>query len=166
VDSPQAIVIMGVSGSGKTSVGVALAEKLGWPFFDGDDYHLEESVAKMAAGHSLDDHDRAPWLTILNGLIHEHLQLDESLVLACSALKYKYRVRLAQHNPGTIFVYLCGDIDLICRRMQARKGHFMRAEMLQSQVDTLEEPQDAIVVQIDQSIENIVAEIIAQLPKN
>lgn len=157
---------MGISGSGKTSVGIALSKRLRWPFFDGDDYHSKESVAKMAAGSPLDDHDRAPWLATLNGLIHEHLQRGESLVLACSALKHKYRDRLTQHNPGTIFVYLCGDVDLISRRMQARKGHYMRAEMLQSQVDTLEEPRDAIVVQIDQSIENIVAEIVAQLPTN
>ncbi len=162
-ERPRAIVLMGVSGCGKTSVGVRLSEILGWPYFDADEYHPAENVAKMAVGIPLSDEDRIPWLDALHDVIHEHLGNGRSILLSCSALKESYRQRLTADNPGTVFVYLKGDFELIFRRMQARKGHYMKAQMLQSQFDALEEPGDAIVVCIDQSIEAIVNAVIEAL---
>ncbi len=162
-ERPRAIVLMGVSGCGKTSVGVRLSEILGWPYFDADEYHPAENVAKMAAGIPLSDEDRIPWLDALHDVIHEHLGNGRSILLSCSALKESYRQRLTADNPGTVFVYLKGDFELIFRRMQARKGHYMKAQMLQSQFDALEEPGDAIVVGIDQNIEAIVNAVIEAL---
>ena len=124
---PQALILMGVSGCGKSSVGELLSQKLGWPFFDGDDFHPPENVAKMAAGNPLNDDDRTPWLANLHDLIADHLSQGKSILLACSALKQKYRDQLAAGNPGTVFVHLKGDFDLIFGRMQARAGHYMKA---------------------------------------
>ncbi|HBX67916.1 MAG TPA: gluconate kinase [Chloroflexi bacterium] len=163
---PQAVVLMGVSGCGKTSVGAELSRILGWPFFDGDDFHPPENVAKMAAGIPLNDDDRAPWLANLHDLIAEHLRRGQSVLLACSALKQKYRTQLAAGNPGTVFVHLKGDFDLIFGRMQARAGHYMKAEMLRSQFATLEEPTEALTVDINQNLDRIVVEIITQLKKS
>jgi gluconokinase len=163
---PQALVLMGVSGCGKTSVGQRLSQILGWPFFDGDDFHPPENVAKMAAGIPLDDADRAPWLANLHDLIAENLSQGQSLLLACSALKQKYRDQLAAGNPGTLFVHLEGDFDLIFRRMQARAGHYMKVEMLHSQFAALEAPSEAITVDISQKLDTIVAEIITRLKRN
>ncbi|HBY09401.1 MAG TPA: gluconate kinase [Chloroflexi bacterium] len=163
---PQAVVLMGVSGCGKTSVGAELSRILGWPFFDGDDFHPPENVAKMAVGIPLNDDDRAPWLANLHDLIAEHLRRGQSVLLACSALKQKYRTQLAAGNPGTVFVHLKGDFDLIFGRMQARAGHYMKAEMLRSQFATLEEPTEALTVDINQNLDRIVVEIITQLKKS
>ncbi len=160
---PQALVLMGVSGCGKTFVGERLSQILGWPFFDGDDFHPKENVNRMAAGIPLNDDDRSPWLANLHDLIAEHLAKGKSLLLACSALKQTYRNQLAEGNPGTVFVHLKGDFDLIFNRMQARTGHYMKAEMLRSQFETLEEPDDSLTVDIGQNIDVIVKEIIAQL---
>ena len=158
-----ALILMGVSGCGKTSVGELLSQELGWPFYDGDDFHPPANVAKMGAGIPLEDADRQPWLQALHDLIHRHLVEGESLLLACSALKETYRRTLAEGNPGTVFVYLKGNFDLIFGRMQARAGHYMKAEMLRSQFETLEEPQEALVVDIDQSTEQITRIIIRTL---
>ena len=155
-----AIVLMGVSGSGKTAVGQALADELGWPFYDGDDYHPAENVAKMAGGISLDDTDRTPWLQTLRDLIAEHLQAGKNLVLACSALKERYRQQLREGNDGLIFVHLYGDFDLIWSRMRARQEHYMKPEMLRSQFDVLEVPSDALVIDIGKPVLAIVSEII------
>ncbi len=163
MNTPTAIILMGVSGCGKSSTGAALSARLGWPFLDGDDFHPQENVAKMAAGHPLDDNDRAPWLAALHNLIHTHLQAGQSLLLACSALKEKYRVQLSSDNAGTQFVYLKGDFDLIYGRMLTRADHYMQAEMLQSQFNTLEEPTNAIVININQSMEKIVQGIIKKI---
>jgi gluconokinase len=160
---PQAIILMGVSGCGKTSIGVRLSRILGWPFFDGDDIHPPENIAKMAQGIPLDDDDRVPWLANLHDLITEHLAEGQSILLACSALKIKYRNQLAKDNPGTVFVYLKGDFDLIFDRMQIRPGHYMKAEMLRSQFDALEEPTDAWVVEIAQDLDCITKEITSRL---
>jgi len=157
---PQALVLMGVSGCGKTSVGQRLSQVLGWPFFDGDDFHPKANVDKMAAGIPLSDDDRTPWLANLHDLIAEHLAAGKSLLLACSALKQTYRDQLAEDNPGTVFVVLRGDFDLIFGRMQARTGHYMKAGMLRSQFTTLEEPAEALTVDIDQDLDKIVKEII------
>jgi gluconokinase len=155
-----AVVVMGVSGSGKTTVGQRLAERLGWPFYDADKFHPKENVAKMSSGQPLSDEDRKPWLEALNQLIARNLEQHQSLVLACSALKEKYRQHLASgHEPHTQFVYLKGSFETIYARMQTRE-HFMKPSMLKSQFETLEEPANAIVVDIKKSQDEIVAELL------
>jgi gluconokinase len=163
----QVVVLIGVSGSGKTTIGQALAQVLGWPFYDGDDFHPPENIAKMAAGHPLDDRDRQPWLERLGRLIHEHLAQDKSALLACSALKKDYRDQLRQGNPGLRFIYLEGDFDLIWERMAARPGHYMQASMLRSQFADLEPPgpEEALAVSIDQPVAAILGEILQALKK-
>jgi gluconokinase len=159
----RVFVVMGVSGSGKSTVGRALVQRLDCPFYDGDDFHPEANVAKMSQGIPLDDDDREPWLARLADLIQAHLARGETAVIACSALKEKYRQQLRRAESNVVFVYLKGSFDLIWGRMQQREGHFMKAEMLQSQFATLEEPDpaQAIVVDIDQDVPAIVEEIIA-----
>ena len=162
-NSHQVVVLMGVSGSGKTAVGTRLSEQLGWPFYDGDDFHPKENVEKMTSVIPLEDGDRAAWLAALHEIIAEHLAQDRSMLLACSALRRTYRDQLAEGNPGTVFVYLKGDFDLIFERMQTRTGHYMQAEMLRSQFETLEEPGEALIVDVNQSLDTIVSIIITQL---
>jgi gluconokinase len=158
-------VMMGVSGCGKSTVGAALAQKLAVPFYDGDDFHPPENVAKMASGIPLTDTDRAPWLAVLHDLLAAHVARGETAVLACSALKRKYRDQLQVDNGNVIFVYLHGEFDLIWQRMQARQNHYMKAEMLQSQFDTLEplSADEGIIIEIDQDIESILARIEQEL---
>ena len=158
-DSPQAIILVGVSGCGKTAVGKRLSQAWGWPSFDGDDFRPPENIAKMSTGIPLNDDDRALWLTKLHDLVADHLQSGKSMLLACSALKQKYRDQLRAGDPGTFVVCLKGDFDLIFGRMAAREDHYMKAKMLRSQFDALEEPADAITVDIDKSLEEIVEEI-------
>jgi gluconokinase len=162
------IVVMGVSGSGKTTVGQALAARLGCPFYDGDDFHPPENVAKMAGGIPLNDEDRAPWLAHLHDLIHDHLSRGALAVLACSALKRRYRDQLRVGNDRMQFVYLHGDFDLIWSRMQTREDHYMKAEMLHSQFDALEQPgpDEAITVSIEADQEQIVTTVLAHLQKS
>ena len=157
-------VIMGVSGCGKTTIGEALAAHLGCPFYDGDDFHSPQNVAKMAAGIPLNDGDRAPWLDTLAALIQEHLDREETAVLASSALKKRYRDSL-RVDGRVQFIFLDGDFDLIWERMQARHDHYMKAEMLQSQFDALEAPgeEEAIRVPIDQSVNDILSQILLAL---
>lgn len=157
-------VVMGVSGSGKTTVGKALAEKLGCSFYDGDDFHPPENVAKMAGGTPLNDDDRRPWLAALHQLLAGHVAKGETAVLACSALKKKYRNQLQVENK-TCFIFLRGSFDLIWERMQARQNHYMKAEMLQSQFDALEAPNEdeAIVIDIDQNVDEILLKIANQI---
>ncbi len=157
-------VVMGVSGCGKTTVGQAMAKHFGCPFYDGDDFHPPENVAKMVSGVPLNDDDRAPWLARLHDLLAEHIGRGETAVLACSALKKKYRDQL-QVNGRVQFVYLHGSFDLIWQRMQARKNHYMKAEMLQSQFDTLEPPSvdEALIIYIDRDIESILKLIEAEI---
>jgi gluconokinase len=157
-------IIMGVSGCGKTSVGQQLAAKLSCPFYDGDDFHPPENVAKMASGQPLNDDDRYPWLARLHDLIGEHLERGETAVLACSALKKKYRDQLRAGNDGAQFVFLDGDFDLIWQRMSARANHYMKADMLQSQFDALERPypHEAFTIPINQSVNEIVNNIYAK----
>jgi carbohydrate kinase (thermoresistant glucokinase family) len=163
MSDPKVIILMGVSGSGKTSVGKALSDILGLSFHDGDDYHPEANIVKMAASQPLEDDDRLPWLAALHNLIHKHIQEETSLILACSALKRKYRCQLREGNPGIIFVYLHGDFDLIYKRMALRSSHYMQARMLQSQFEALEEPRNAIVVDINQSLDEIIRDIVKKI---
>ena len=155
-------MVLGVSGSGKSTVGEALAGALGWPFADADDFHPATNVAKMRAGIPLTDADRAPWLATLRELMAQALAGGHSLVLACSALKQAYRDRL-QVDARVRFVYLRGDRDLIAARIAARTGHYMPPGLLQSQFDALEEPDDALWVEVDQPPEAIVGEILDAL---
>lgn len=152
------IILMGVSGSGKSVIGIELGKQLDWPFYDADDFHSEESKKKMHAGTPLTDDDRAPWLNTLAELIQKHIELEERMVLACSALKDSYRTTLDIH-PSCKFVYLKGSFELIKKRMENRTHHFFSPELLQSQFDTLEEPTHCLVVDIDDSVEGIVKTI-------
>jgi gluconokinase len=154
---------MGVSGCGKSTVGEALAAALDSPFYDGDDFHSAENVAKMASGVPLNDDDRYPWLASLNDLLADHLARNASAVLACSALKRKYRDQLRDGNDGAVFVYLQGDFDTIWQRMQARSGHYMQADMLHSQFDALEAPDsdEALIISVDQPVDAIVTAILS-----
>lgn len=156
------IILMGVSGSGKTTVGNALAHELGWTFFDGDDYHPERNVAKMRSGIPLTDEDRMDWLLTLAELISDNLERSEPGVLACSALKQQYRDFLEVDPERVKFVYLKGSREMISARMQDRKDHFMQSGMLDSQFNTLEEPLDALMVDINLCPEEIVKSIISR----
>jgi gluconokinase len=151
------VVLMGVAGSGKTTVGKLLASQLGWTFADGDDYHSAANVEKMRSGIPLTDADRVPWLESLRSSIVSWITDGTNAALACSALRRDYRERL-RVGPEVRFVYLRGDRALLAKRMHARHGHFMAEEMLESQLATLEEPEDAMVVDVDRSPEEIVAE--------
>ena len=152
------VVIMGVAGSGKTTAGKLLASQLNWRFADADDYHSAANVEKMRSGIPLTDADRAPWLETLRSVIVSWITKGTNAVLACSALKREYRERLLA-GPEVHFVYLKGDRALLEERMRARHGHFMAERMLASQLATLEEPEDAVVVDINRSPQEIVAEI-------
>jgi carbohydrate kinase (thermoresistant glucokinase family) len=144
----RAIILMGVAGAGKTTIGRLLADQLGWSFYDGDDFMPEANVAKMTSGRPLNDADRKPWLAILNRLIRAHLENGRCLVVGSSALKETYRQQLSHGvEVGQIhFIYLKGDFELLEQRMKERKGHYMKADMLASQFATLEEPQNALVI--------------------
>ena len=161
--APLFVVVMGVSGSGKTTVGELLAARMGWRFYDGDKFHPPENVAKMAAGTPLDDADRAGWLAVLAGLMRDGLGRGDSGVIACSALKEKYRDDLRVDPARVHFVYLKGSFDLIWERMLRRQNHYMKASMLQSQFATLEEPEGVLTCDITPPPEQIVDEIIAGL---
>ena len=156
-------IVMGVSGSGKTSVGKSLAEHLGWDFYDADDFHPQANVEKMATGMPLDDSDRTPWLAALHDLISSSLTQNRPGVLACSALKERYRERLLDGNAGVQLVYLKGSYELIWSRMIVRKDHYMKPQMLQSQFDTLEEPSDALTVDISLPVDEILQVVIKQM---
>lgn len=156
-------IVMGVSGSGKTTIGRLLAERLGCPFFDGDDYHPPENVTKMAAGRPLDDEDRAGWLAALAAVIRSGLAAGGGGVIACSALKEKYRSALRVQAGEVMFIYLKGSYELILARLQSRRGHYMRAGLLQSQFDTLDEPLDALVVDVGLPPAQIVQTIIQHI---
>jgi gluconokinase len=154
------VVLMGVSGSGKTTVGKLLAEKLGWPFVEGDDYHPAANVEKMRAGIPLDDDDRRPWLAVLRERVDKACTTGENIVLACSALKHSYQDYLEQHDPACVhYVYLHGPEELIRKRLAARKGHFMNPNLLHSQFETLEPPTVAIRVEVSGSPEQVAEEI-------
>jgi gluconokinase len=149
---------MGVTGSGKTTVGQALAESLQWQFADADDFHPASNVAKMRAGIPLDDADRAPWLAALRTQIDKWLHAGTNAVLACSALKQAYRDELVV-SPGVRIVYLRARSDLIEERLKERHGHYMDPNLLPSQFSTLEEPMDALVVDVDASVPDILRQI-------
>lgn len=166
---PAAVVVMGVSGAGKTSVGELLAKRLASTFIEGDRLHPAENVAKMAQGIPLTDEDRWPWLDLVGKELADAKGRGENVVVTCSALKKVYRDRLRQASGGTLyFVFLTGDPKVLEERMGARTGHFMPAALLQSQLATLENPQDeagVVTVDIDASLDAIVDKAIDELAK-
>lgn len=157
------IVVMGVSGSGKSTVGAALAQRLRVPFADADDFHPPANIAKMTAGHALDDDDRYPWLEVIGEWLAAH---HDGGVMSCSALKRKYRDQLRRHCPDVEFLHLNGSIEVVARRQASRPGHFMPASLVASQFETLE-PLEAdehgTAIDIDQSIDSIVEEYVSRI---
>jgi gluconokinase len=156
---------MGVSGSGKSTVGFALAKALRWHFIEGDDHHPQTNLDKMASGEPLSDDDRLPWLANLKREIDTHFAQGQSVVVSCSALRRSFRNHLQLGDPGFRFVYLKGDYDLILGRMRSRPGHFMPPDLLRNQLDTLEEPDDAIVVNVTTPVDQIVTYVLAELAR-
>ena len=152
---------MGVSGCGKTTIGKVLAERLGWVFYDADDFHPYVNIDKMASGIPLNDSDRVLWLAALHDLITTCLKANRSGVLACSALKESYRQTLLAGIENVQIVYLKGSYDLLLSRMSRRANHFMKPTLLQSQLDALEEPANALSIDISLSIGDIVEMILA-----
>jgi gluconokinase len=159
----EVIVVMGVSGSGKTTIARSLAARIDAAMLDADDFHSPANVAKMARGEPLDDADREGWLSALREQIDKVLAEHRRAVLACSALKRAYRDRLGVGRPDVVLVYLQGSYELIRNRMHARHGHFMKESMLASQFATLEEPTDAITVDVSLPPDEIVDAIVRAL---
>jgi gluconokinase len=153
------VIVMGVTGAGKTTVGRALAGALGWEFHDGDELHSEASKRKMHLGIALDDADRAPWLSALRILIQGMVSEGRNGVVACSALRQAYRDELVVDPKFVRVVHLKGSKEVIGARLRNRVGHFMNPDLLQSQFETLEEPRDAIVVDVSMAPEAIVSAI-------
>ena len=150
------IIIMGVAGCGKSTIGSMLAHELGWDFYDADDFHSESNRIKMAQNIPLTDEDRAGWLDSLRSLIGQNIQNEKSILLACSALKKSYR-DILMINEQVEFIYLRGTYEQIEARLLQRSGHFMSAKMLASQFDILEEPQDALTIDITHTPQEIIS---------
>ncbi|HEY8508345.1 MAG TPA: gluconokinase [Steroidobacteraceae bacterium] len=161
-ESGVVLIVLGVSGAGKTTVGRMLAERLGFEYYEGDDYHSESNRAKMAAGIPLNDEDRRPWLLQIRAEIDKVLARRGSAVFACSALKQAYRDLL--RREGVHFVYLHVSRECARERLRTRKGHFFNPMLLDSQFETLEEPRDAIVVDAGQPVEQIVEQLVRERP--
>ena len=156
---PLALIFMGVTGSGKTTVGKLFAKKNGAVFYEGDDFHPASSVAKMRQGIPLTDEDRAPWLRALREVIVKSLANKELAAFTCSALKAKYREELQGNDPRVRFVFLTGPRALIEERLKSRVGHFMPPTQLADQLATLEPPADALTFSIEKTPEQIVTEL-------
>ena len=164
--APLVLVVMGVSGSGKTTIAALLAERLHWQFEEGDTLHPPGNIEKMRRGVPLDDADRRPWLQAIARVIDAWLESGESGIVACSALKHAYRRKIVGHRGEVRLVYLKGSREVILQRMAARHGHFMPLKLLDSQLETLEEPlpeEHALVVSIEQPPGQIVREIETRL---
>jgi gluconokinase len=164
--APCALIVMGVAGSGKSTIAEKLAERMGWRYEDGDKFHPASNVAKMSAGHPLTDEDRWPWLKAIADEIDRACKAGEDVVIACSALKHSYRDILVHGRDDVRIVYLRGTQELIADRLAQRKGHFMPPELLASQFKTLEPPdpdENPLTVSIDASVEEIVDDIASQL---
>ena len=156
------VIIMGVTGAGKTTIGRLLAQQLGWKFADADDFHAATNKEKMAKGIGLTDADRKPWLHAIHNAMAQWEKDGQSAVLACSALKHSYR-KILRQDIEVRFVYLQGSAKLILERLQMRKGHYATGDLVASQFAALEEPRDAYVVDIGPDPETIVKEIRSRL---
>jgi gluconokinase len=159
------VIVFGVSGAGKTTIGKLLAEQLGWQFYEADDFHPRANIEKMRSGRPLTDEDRWPWLECLREQIARSITAKDNAVLACSALKRAYRDRLRVSDDVT-FVFLRGDYALVEKRLRSRRGHFMNAALLQSQFDDLEEPQPdehPLTIGLEHTPQEIVEEIKTKL---
>lgn len=165
-EAPCALIVMGVSGSGKSTIAEALGQRLGWRFEDGDSFHPPRNVEKMRAGHPLTDEDRWPWLNAIADEIARVCERREHVIIACSALKHAYRDVLLRGRDDVRFVFLKGTKELIAERLAQRKGHFMPPGLLASQFETLEPPEASehvITVSIDETVDAIVDGIVRQL---
>lgn len=165
-EDPSALVVMGVSGSGKSTIAERLADRIDWCYVDGDQFHPPANVEKMSAGHPLTDEDRWPWLRAIASEIDRLSEAGQRAVVACSALKRAYRDILVHDRDDVRIVFLDGSQQLIAKRLEARKGHFMPPGLLESQFETLEPPQPderPVRVSVDASIEAIVDDIVRQL---
>ncbi|MEM7593315.1 MAG: gluconokinase [Cyanobacteria bacterium P01_A01_bin.83] len=156
-------IIMGVSGTGKSTIGKLLSDRTGWKFYDADDFHPQSNIDKMKQGIALTDSDRLPWLSGLQQLISNTLNNNQQGILACSSLKLSYRKMLCQDQTGVVFVYLRGSYDCIQSRIEERTGHFMSSSLLKSQFDTLEEPQNALIIDVANTPEVIVEQILSKI---
>jgi gluconokinase len=156
-------ILMGVSGAGKSTIGQLVGQHLGWQFYDGDRFHPPENIAKMSSGIPLDDRDRLPWLLALQNLIEKTRHDNTHAIIACSALKQSYRQLLQGEQQDILWVYLKGSYDRLWQRIQQRQNHYMKAEMLRSQLESLEEPTDAVVIEISSTPEAIAAQIVELL---
>lgn len=166
---PVHVVVMGVSGTGKSTIGQEVAQALGWPFAEGDDYHPQENVDKMADGMPLTDADRWPWLRRLAGWVGEQDAAGRSSVMTCSALRRSYREVLREGATGVYFVHLVGASSLLLERMRSREDHFMPPELLESQLDTLEPlgpDERGVLVDVANPPERIGRLVVAQLDQN
>lgn len=158
------VIVMGVAGSGKTTIGSRLADELGCHYYDGDDFHPASNIEKMRNNIPLTDDDRQPWLASLRSLIDNHIQQGKQAVIACSALKRSHRQQLGRDLPGVHFVYLQGSYETIWERLKKRKDHFMKPEMLKSQFDALEEPtRDVLIFNVEEDPDEIVTTIMKSL---
>lgn len=162
-DKPHVIIVMGVAGAGKTTVGARLAEILGWDFLDGDDLLPRASLEKLRRGIALTDSDRAPWLQRLRERIDSFLEEGRPAVVACSALRAAYRARLRADADAVRFVYLRADYSLLQARLKTRTGHFFHPALLDSQIAILEEPEDAVTIDAALPVEEIVARLRAEI---
>lgn len=164
MEKGNVFILMGVSSTGKSSIGKAVADQLKLKFIDGDDLHPRANILKMAQGMPLDDNDRIPWLERINDAVFSLTQKNEQGIIICSALKKAYRDRIRQGNQNVYFVFLHGEFEVVLDRMRQRQGHFMKAEMLKSQFETLEIPQSdengVIFIDIDAPFEQVVARCI------
>lgn len=157
------IVLVGPMGCGKTTIGQILARQLDWPFYDGDDFHPEANKKKMSAGVALEDSDREPWLQILNQLIQKHLAGGKNMILACSALKRKYRALLGVDQKQVYSVFLKGSQALLQQRIEGRSHEYMSKDLLESQLRTLEEPLTGLTIDVSGTPEQTSALIVAAL---
>jgi gluconokinase len=165
---PRAVILMGVAGSGKTAVGMRVAQKLDWIFLDADDFHPPANIEKMKHGIPLNDQDRAPWLQRLHDELQRQIAEGRSVILACSALKESYRKVLRDEVSPPTFVYLDVDPETIRNRLQHRTTHFFPKELMESQFTALEKPKDAVIIDARNPLDKVVEQVIqvlAKLPK-
>lgn len=153
------VIVMGVTGVGKTTVGQLVAQQAGWDYYDADDFHTPANVEKMRGGTPLTDDDRWPWLDRLNEVLRDSESKNTSAVLACSALKESYRERLERGLRDVRWVFLKGPVELIASRLHARKGHYMNPALLQSQFDALEPPRDALMIEVDEEPDRLAQRV-------